>query len=157
MSRYAEGTKVPVEKSQAEIRRIVRRWGACEFALVETDQAASIQFSFNSRKIRLGVLLPDFDDYALTHNGTRRRSPESQEKAWDQGCRQRWRALALFVKANLEAVEEGVADIEKVFFPYLVLPNGKTVAETLGGNVYDAIDTGHLQLLALAPPEEAES
>ena len=49
---------------------------------------------------------------------------------WQQACRQRWRALALVIKAKLEAVETGIATFEQEFLAYIVLPNGQSVGDT---------------------------
>lgn len=56
---------------------------------------------------------------------------DSLEKAYEQACRQRWRALNLAVKAKLEAVSSGIASFEEEFLAHIVLPNGKTVGNLL--------------------------
>ena len=40
--------------------------------------------------------------------------------------RQRWRALALCIKAKLEAVECGITSFEEEFLAHVVMPNGQT-------------------------------
>ena len=59
------------------------------------------------------------------------RSQEDSLKRWEQACRIKWRALALTIKAKLEAVETGITTFESEFLSYTVLPNGKTVAEEI--------------------------
>ena len=49
--------------------------------------------------------------------------------AWEQACRQRWRALVLMVKGKLEGIECGIATIENEFLAYACLPNGQTVGQ----------------------------
>jgi hypothetical protein len=44
-------------------------------------------------------------------------------KAWKQAYHQRWRALALAIKA----VESGIATFEEEFLAHIALPNGSTV------------------------------
>jgi hypothetical protein len=44
----------------------------------------------------------------------------------EQACRQRWRALALAIKAKLEAVEAGITSFEDEFMAHIVLPDGST-------------------------------
>ena len=43
------------------------------------------------------------------------------------GCRQRWRALNLAIKAKLEAVESGIVTFDQEFLAHIVGPSGQTV------------------------------
>lgn len=44
----------------------------------------------------------------------------SGEKEWEQACRQAWRALALVIKAKLEAVDAGIVTFEEEFMAQIV-------------------------------------
>jgi hypothetical protein len=46
-----------------------------------------------------------------------------------QATRQRWRALALVIKAKLEVVESGISIFEDEFMANIVLPGGDTVGD----------------------------
>lgn len=61
---------------------------------------------------------------------------------WWTANRQRWRALALVIKAKLEAVETGIVSFEQEFLPHLVLPNGGTVHEWLAPQMEAVYDKG---------------
>ena len=37
---------------------------------------------------------------------------------WEQACRQRWRALALVIKAKLEAIDAEISTFEEEFLPF---------------------------------------
>jgi hypothetical protein len=52
-------------------------------------------------------------------------------RAWEQACRSRWRALALIIKAKLEAVDLGITSVEKEFAPDMVMGDGRTVYEQM--------------------------
>jgi len=52
-------------------------------------------------------------------------APEAT-KRWEQACRQRWRALALVIKAKLEAVGSGISVFEEEFLANIVMPDGST-------------------------------
>jgi hypothetical protein len=83
----------------------IRRW----------DQTrAVIEFSHEDRRIRFVLPLPDRNARQFAHTPTRgtRRTDAEAYKAWEQACRQRWRALALAIKAKLEAVEAGITDFQ---------------------------------------------
>lgn len=60
-------------------------------------------------RVRFVLPLPDPQDREFTHTPGRqtRRSESKRAEAWEQACRQAWRALALVVKAKLEAIEGG--------------------------------------------------
>lgn len=74
--------------------------------------------------------MPERDDFASTPTG-RRRTAGAIEDALEQGKRQRWRAMALIVKAKLEAIESGISTLEAEFLAHTVLPNGQTVGDWL--------------------------
>src|SRR5688572_2295896 len=105
MTTYAAKTSVPVEKTKAEIERTLQRYGASSFMSGWDEERAVIGFVIVGRQIRFVITLPDRNDRRFTHHSRGRRTPESQMNEWEQACRQRWRALALVIKAKLEAVE----------------------------------------------------
>lgn len=150
MAKYAESTTVSVERSVAEIQRTLQRYGAAQFGYgQDTDRGlASIQFRAHERQVRFVLHLPGRTEKRFTH--TRRnqssaltpRSPEAAHKAWEQACRQRWRALSLAIKAKLEAVEAGISVFEDEFLAHIVLPGGTTVSEMLRPQIAHAYKTG---------------
>lgn len=129
--RYAESTDVTSEKSRLEIERTLRRYGARAFAYAYDDNQAQVAFEMAERRIVLRVTLPGRDEFTVTQAGRSRRSGTAIDTAWEQGCRQRWRALALVIKAKLEAVEAGISTIEEEFLAHLQLPGGATVGDQL--------------------------
>jgi hypothetical protein len=129
---YAEDTKVPVERSRAEIEALLRRYGADSFASGWTERDARIQFRAKGRAIRFVLLMPDPVDKQFTQHprySWKSRSADAARQAYEQEVRRRWRALALVIKAKLEAVETGIATFEDEFMPHVIMPDGKTVAE----------------------------
>ncbi len=153
MSRYASNTSVSSAKSRDEIERTLGRYGAGMFAYASTSDAASIAFEVEGRRVQINLTLPDRNDREFTHTPAKRqkRHTDDAERAWEQGCRQRWRALALVVKAKLEAVEAGISTIEREFLADVMLPSGETVERFLGPQIQHAYDTGAMPtgLLAL--------
>jgi len=83
--------------------------------------------------IRFTLPLPDRGSKEFTHTEARgsRRSPEQAQAAWEQAGRQRWRALALAVKAKLEAVESRITTFEDEFMAHIVMPNGQTLGQIM--------------------------
>src|SRR5688500_16896900 len=62
MPRYAEKTEVSCEKSQAEIRAIIGRYGATRYATLDEPGRAAIMFEVQNRRIRFTLPLPDVAD-----------------------------------------------------------------------------------------------
>lgn len=131
MSQFAASTSVPSDRSRAEIEKVLTRYGADEFGYATNRSGARIQFTAEERVIRFTMPLPDRQAREFTHTPTRDtpRSPTQAEAAYEQAVRQRWRALALVVKAKLEAVESGIVTFEQEFLPHILLPGGQTVYE----------------------------
>lgn len=153
MSQYAAKTTVSSEASRAEIERILQRWGATSFMYGWDADRAVIGFVFQDRQIRFVITMPDRNDRRFTHHSRGVRTPDAAYKEWEQACRQRWRALALVIKAKLEAVESGIAEVEDEFLAYIVLPDGSTAGQWMRPQIAVAYDTGAMPsvLPALGP------
>lgn len=151
MSRYAAKTEVPVIKTRAEIEACVERYGADQFLSFTQPGRAIIGFTIENRQVRFNLPLPDKEstDFKVYHRGSvpYKRAPEQALKAWEQACRQRWRALYLVIKAKLEAVETGITCFEDEFLAHIVLPDGKLVGETIKPQIAIAYDTGQVKPL----------
>lgn len=149
MSTYASQTGVDAAKSRAEIERTLGRYGATSFAYATEDlpegSRAAVSFIAHDRQVRFVLALPSRKERRFTHTPERgtARTASAAEKEWEQACRQRWRALALLVKAQLEAVESGIVSFEDAFLPHTVVPGtGATVAEQIGPDLARAIESG---------------
>lgn len=131
MAKYAANTAVASEASRAEIERTLRRYGATEFAYGWKADRAVIGFAMADRHVRFELPLPDRNARRFTHTPTRGtpRSAEAQEREYEQAVRQSWRALALVIKAKLEAVDAGITTVEQEFLAHIVLPDGSTVGQ----------------------------
>jgi hypothetical protein len=153
MPQYAANTTVSVEKSRAEIERTLERYGATSFAYGWDRDRAVIQFAAQDRQVRFVLPLPDRTERRFTHHARGVRTPESAQKEWEQACRQRWRALALAIKAKLEAVESGISEFEDEFLAHIVLPNGSTAGQWLRPQLATAYETARMPsvLPALGP------
>lgn len=152
---YAENTDVSSDKSRAEIERTLARYGADQFMYGWDRDQAVVMFRAHGRHIKFLLPLPNKDspEFKLTPAKRYERTPEDAYKAWEQACRQKWRALALAVKAKLEAVETGIASFEDEFLAYTVLPDGQTVGRWLAPQLDDVYEHGTMPSLlpALGP------
>ena len=121
--KYAERTKVPVDRSKAEIEKLLKRYGAQQFVSAWCTKSSADLIGFTAlaedgtpRQVRVHLPMPNLDDFA---NKSQR----------DREYRRRWRALVLVIKAKLEAVESGISTLEREFMSDVVLPDGATVGE----------------------------
>lgn len=128
MGRYAKNTTVSVSKSKEEIEKVLSKYGADQFISgwdTGTNQAM-LGFRFNAKMVRFTLPMPAKEDFKYDKREYER-AAHVIEKDWEKACRQRWRALALVVKAKLEAVEVGIATFEEEFLAHILLPDGQTV------------------------------
>lgn len=131
MTRYAEGTSVPADRSRAEIERTLMRYGADRFAYGWEENHALIGFRMRGRSVRFLLPFPDASDSEFSRTPTGKKRAESEtQRMYEQEVRRRWRALALAVKAKLEVVDSGIAQFEDEFLAYILIPgSGQTVGE----------------------------
>lgn len=138
---YAASTDVAADRSIAEIKRTVQRYGASQFAYLESEGHVAVAFVMLGYQVRIAVPLPTREEFARSPTG-RPRAATSITNAHQQAVKQRWRALALVVKAKLEAVEAGIVTFEEEFAMHMVLPNGQKVSEAVLPAVHQAMVNG---------------
>jgi hypothetical protein len=159
MGKYAANTEVSEEKSRAEIEGILRRYGAQAFSYGWEEDRALIAFRAHSRHVRFEIAMPKGDEevfwkYKDRYGYERTRSETAALNEYYQARRQRWRALALVVKAKLEAVDSGISEFEEEFLAHIVLPDGSTVGSRIRPHIERAYVDGKMPLLLLAPGKE---
>jgi hypothetical protein len=128
---YAKDTAVSVERSRGEIERTLERYGATAFMYGSKDNVAVVGFEIEGRRYRIKIALPRAAEFTRTPTGRQRKSAETVMGDWRQAICQRWRALALWIKATLEAAEVGIVTLDEALVPFAVLPDGRTVGEWL--------------------------
>lgn len=140
--KYAEGTVVSVAKSQQEIAGLLQKAGAHPVGFQFFDDHAIIAFTLTTKipevkkdgvitqvreerktHVMMRLELPARRDFAskIKHRWRVDCSAEEQAKRWEQACRERWRALALVLKAKLVSVESKVETIEEAFLAHMVV------------------------------------
>lgn len=153
MTRYAANTDVSVERSRAEIEKLITRYGATSTAFMNAPGRALIMFEANERRVVFELPLPDqtSEEFRKTPTGREKRNPEAYFAAWEQACRQRWRALALVIKAKLEAVETGITTFEDEFLAHIVMPDGVSVGKHIKPTIAAWYASGKMRPLLPAP------
>ena len=143
MTKFASQTTVSPEKSRHEIETILKRYGASHYGYMSGPDTAAIAFQANNRRLRFTLPMPPRNDFKYDHRQYMR-ADSSIESHWQQAIRQRWRALALVIKAKLEAVEAGVSTFEEEFMANIVLPSGQTMAEYALPQIAQAYETNSM-------------
>ena len=133
IARYAEGTTVPVAQSRTEIERILARYGATKFMYGNDKLAAMVGFEANGRRIVFRLPLPQLQLGGLY-----------TQAAVDREERRVWRSLVLSIKSKLEVVASGISSFESEFMPFIVMPNGQTVAEWMAPQIAEVYETGKM-------------
>ena len=146
MTRYAQNTSVSAFKSREEIERVLQRYGADQFMYGTETGRALVAFRMNGRQVKFILPMPDKEDREFTHTPAKgsRRSNDAQLEAWEKACRQRWRALALVIKAKLEAVESGITEFDSEFLAHIVLPDGQTFGTWARPQLESAYSSGNM-------------
>lgn len=117
-SHYAQDTKVPIERSQGEIRTMLLKRGSVNLGFAEKADRFVLAFTMNQRQVVFAVKLPARPSEKAT---------QASIKTYEQLCRAKWRALVLCLKAKFVTIESGVTSFEDEFLAHIALPNGSTV------------------------------
>lgn len=144
MTRYAEGTSVPMERSRAEIERDLGRYGASHFGYMTTPEGAELVFQAKGVRVRLNVKFPPLSAFSRTLTGRTRHGGAAQADARDAEIRRLWRSLALVIKAKLEAVGSGISTFEREFLADVVMADGRTIGEHIVPRLSEAVSSGRL-------------
>lgn len=150
---YAATTKVSVEKTKAEIERIVSQAGADSFMSFSGKGEAKIAFELNGRRILFVLPLPDRGDREFWIHSRGRRTDTAAYAQWEQACRSKWRALFLTIKAKLESTEAGIESFDEAFLAHIMTPDGSRFAEIAVPEIERAYTENGAPVLRLEAPQ----
>jgi hypothetical protein len=131
-TRYAQNTEVPIGRSRDEIERTLERFGASGQIWARDDEkhVVTVAFRRQGKVYRFTISLPSTPAFATTPTG-RQRGRAQAETEKDKETRRRFRSLANYVKALLDAIDTGIVTAEEALLPYMMLPSGDTVYTTI--------------------------
>lgn len=161
---YAASTSVPVERTRAEIEKIVASKGAGQFMSgLDNDKGlAIIGWTMNGRMVRLTIPQPRMDEPRFTCRTYKgkvkpwdKRPAVEAVRLWEQACRTRWRGTLLIIKAKFEAIETGISTFEREFLADTVMANGQTVGAWVQPQLEAMYGSGRMP--ALLPAHEESS
>lgn len=140
--KYAEETNVSPDKSKEAINHILRQWGVrgIQWSEIFDSNRVILQFLWSPDGLsqhymaRMEMALPGDDK--LMEEARHKRTGHVIEEKLDRLMRQRgWRehrVLHIFLKGAFEAIDAGIITADKLFLPWLVGRDGRTVAEVVG-------------------------
>jgi len=146
---YASRTKVDVNSSQAEIERILDRYGATAYAYTKSNDRVLVMFEMKNRRIRFLLTLPSRKEFEKTDTGKSRTSQNAIDEAHQQAIRARWRSLTLVIKAKLDSVATGIEEFEEAFMGQIVLPDGQSVKDWMKPQIKLAYETNTMPSMLL--------
>jgi hypothetical protein len=135
-----ETTKVPIAQSQTEIRRMVM-----------AHKGTGI--SFMSRPPREGfeaLVTMGGEAYHIRVMATAKKVPDQEQEV-----RRVWRVLHWHLKAMFDAADSEVIAIEDIILPYIVTPDGRTIAEHVRPKLAELRDLTHEKLLSTTLGEKS--
>ena len=140
-------TRVPISKSQEDIRNLLARFGATKIAFEEDLQKGTqvLRFEYPMKKemtvpVQFKIEIKGIKEW-LEENG---RSSWNDEFVWKQSKKVAWRHIFDWVKANINLVEFGLIPFENMFLSYFshVLPDGSY--RSLGDFILPKLYSGEL-------------
>lgn len=148
--RFAEGTRVEIETTRAELERLLRGYGADAVVMGWDGPISTVAFRLRGRHVRYTIERPTRSESVVSsYPSGKPRPSHAISEAIAAEYRRRWRALLLVVKAKLELVAAGDSDFEDEFMTHVMLPDGSLVRDWMGPQVEQAYETG--QMPALLP------
>lgn len=135
MTRYAEGTKVPVASSRGELSGILAAHGVVKMGWMTEPDGDTLMFELGGHQFRWKIVKPTLEEVRAEFVGRGKR----WDLVWDEQAkvdaewRRRWRAHVLLLKAKLEFAEGGDTTVERELLPYLVAKDGRTIGELIDG------------------------
>jgi hypothetical protein len=135
LGKYAAHTTVPVDRSEAEVKRVLTRYGATETGILTRESDVRLYFVVNKRTVQWSMPLPPKKGFRT-------------DAAYDQEVRRRHRVMVITVKSLLEAIEAKVLTFDQAFLSHMVV--GAT-GQTVGELVIPKLDEGLRALVAENP------
>lgn len=135
-----ENTSVTTDKSQAEIRGLLRDHGATRFTFGESTDLegvrwAGIEFEHAGHMVRMVAPMKPPDEKWVRDKVRRARTKTRQDienEAYEQEERRIWRVIRWSLKSRMVAIDEGLETFQQAFLAHLVDPSSdRTVWQTV--------------------------
>src|SRR5712692_2325585 len=134
-------TDIPVDRTIAEIQKILAQNGARGIALEYDEQGnmKDIFFKILLHEKELAFRLPAKAErvYTALHESATSAYHQRYGKQWrEEAERIAWRICKTWLEAQITLINLEQVKIEEVFLPYLIMPGNKTLFETMEQNKF---------------------
>jgi len=108
----------------------------------DETRKVTVAFKRQARSYKFTIALPDQSEFLWTPNSGRARTASAAKQVCDAETRRRFRSLANYLKALLDAIDTGIIEVDEALLPYMMLGSGETVYE----RVQQQIEAGVVDL-----------
>ena len=126
-------TQIDPDKTASEIARCLSMHGA-QAVLTEYDKEEgyikSLSFQIHMGEGQMSFRLPCDWQPVLEILENDRKVPRARVNK-EQAVRTAWRIVKVWVDAQMALVETKMATTQEVFLPYVIMPDGRTLAENV--------------------------
>lgn len=137
MRKYAERTAVSISRSREDIGRLLTDWGCTGLQWTDDFRSgrAMLQFTWSHHDVdylaRFVIKVPSEAQLReqAVHLTTRKFLPVKFAALQRDAGRREHRVLFNWIRAALNAIDEGIIEPERIFLPFLVGTDGRTVAD----------------------------
>jgi hypothetical protein len=131
VTRYAEGTKVPVTKTRGEMQALLEQHGCSAFGWEKKPEGDSLFWALRGMQFRIEIKRPTAEQVQRIVT-ERYRRPQFRDPAEDAETeyRRRWRANLMLLKTKLEFIADEDDGLFTELLPYAVLRSGQTIGES---------------------------
>jgi len=124
-----ETTEVAVSKSQDAIRKLIYTHKGTGVMMISRPPREGLEAFVEIEKQPYHIrIMATCKDVSHDRNGWKR-SDSARANAQQQEERRVWRVLYWHLKAMFEAADAGVIDVRNIIMPYVVLNDGRTLAD----------------------------
>ena len=150
-----ENTRVMVGRSQESIRKLLIENGATGIAFVSQSDPLSegfeamIPLEGKTYRVRIAATVRKVENKsrARYYRGTYR-SAKSDAQVQEDEMRRVWRVLYFHLKSVYEASNSGVMEFRELMLPYMVVKDGRTIAQHIIPKLDQAIESRPERLLS---------
>lgn len=135
-------TSIESGKTISEIMSILQKNGA-RAILIDYDNdgcVSGLSFKIHSTNTpnELGIKLPV--NYEAVLKILERQGVALHYRSKEQALRVAWRILKYWVEAQMAILQVEMVTLEQIFLPYLLIPNGKTLYESMVDHHFQLIE-----------------
>ena len=139
-------TKIEAVKTAGEISEMLRKAGA-KAVLTEYDEnreyVSSLSFTMILGEREVGFRLPCDWKPVLEILKNDPKVPRRLCEDNEQAIKVAWRIVMRWIIAQLAIIETKMVTTEEIFLPYAIMPNGKTLSETVQSNPSFLLGSGN--------------